>query len=516
MKLKRKIIVIIGILIFSLLIFGLMNSVKASSEVSLHTISIEQPRKITTFHDRLYLMVGLGVTEAEYGGKLSVWLRLVNYETGEATAVAVNDIWGDPYILLDDDSVTNKEISPGKYYIDNVSIQVTGEFIKTYSKNPTGDDLQLNDDVDFYVVDDNKLFPDVENEKWYTDAVIFSKFNGLITGYTSGANKGKFGLNDSITRGQIATILYRRAGSPEIQDVLVNFSDVQDSSKYYYDAVNWASNNGIVTGYQSGPNAGKFLPNNNITREELAIMLQRYQTMVNGGSVNFDEKTLIYKDSGEVSNWAIGGMKWAVSLGIIKGNADGTLNPNGNATRAEAAVMLMRFLNNYENFNNIPNDWTEYWAPGLKIQYPTDWVRWEASSNPDSSEFFVNAFIQGCVIGRDSITNEIIKTPMTIYVYEQKFVTAETAEEAYAKFATMRGLSKYGIGYMTRKGDVWEQYKRDGWGDDRYYVNVSKLLGTNDYVVNFIEINLDDNAIYNSNLSSVINKVIFSLKMTSK
>jgi len=128
----------------------------------------------------------------------------------------------------------------------------------------------------FSVMDNIELpFPDIVQNAWYEDAVKFAYANGLISGYGSGPKKGKFGPDDSITRSQIVSILWRHAGSPE-SSYEMSFRDVKDTPEtWYYKAVRWAAENGIVTGY-AGEKAGLFGPEDNITREQFALILQRY------------------------------------------------------------------------------------------------------------------------------------------------------------------------------------------------------------------------------------------------
>ena len=180
-------------------------------------------------------------------------------------------------------------------------------------------------------------FTDIEENRWYIESVRYVYEHNLMTGL----NPTTFGPNEKVTRGQIVTILYRDAGSPS-STYDMSFSDVTDSTKWYYDAVRWAAENGIVTGYMSGPDTGKFKPNDNITREQLAVILQRYAAYVGKDDTTQGDLT-VFSDYKDVSNYALEGMRWAVGVGIIKGNADGTLKPKGTATRAEAATMIMRF-----------------------------------------------------------------------------------------------------------------------------------------------------------------------------
>ena len=194
-------------------------------------------------------------------------------------------------------------------------------------------------------------YPDVSSSDWFKNAVEYVYNRGLMSGYSSGENAGKFGPNDSITRGQIVTILYRREGQPAVSGSL-NFVDKDDSSlwsaSYYNNAILWASQKGIVTGYKDGENAGKFLPDKEITREEFAIILQRYAKLKGAATNDSSELTGFY-DYELVSPGAKSGLEWAVAKGIISGDIATTppsLKPQGNATRAEAATMIMRFCEN--------------------------------------------------------------------------------------------------------------------------------------------------------------------------
>ena len=188
------------------------------------------------------------------------------------------------------------------------------------------------------------VFPDVELGEWYTDGIRFCKDNGLMSGYGSGPKAGCFGPNDNITRGQIVTILWRQENKPEV-DYDMNFSDIKNPDEWYYKAIKWAAKNGIATGYQAGPNAGKFLPDTNITREQLALILQRYAAYCGRDSETQGDISG-FPDANKVSDWALVGIRWAVGVKIISGKGDGRIDPQGTATRAEAATMIMRFCEN--------------------------------------------------------------------------------------------------------------------------------------------------------------------------
>ena len=193
-------------------------------------------------------------------------------------------------------------------------------------------------------------FKDIDRNDWYVPFIEYCYKNNLITGYKDNEHIGMFGPQDLITRGQIVTILYRREGQPTISGKL-NFIDKNDSTlwsaNYYNDAILWASQNGIVTGYKDGDDSGKFLPDKPITREELAIILQRYAKLKGISETDLSTLTSFY-DYELVSPWAKEGLEWTVAKGIISGDEITTppsLKPQENATRAEATTMIMRFCN---------------------------------------------------------------------------------------------------------------------------------------------------------------------------
>ena len=175
-------------------------------------------------------------------------------------------------------------------------------------------------------------FTDARTTAWYHDGVHFVLANGLM----NGTGNGKFAPNGSTSRAMIVTILYRLEGEPKIT-AANPFEDVAEGS-WYTDAVIWAAENNIVSGYGNG----KFGPNDNITREQLAAILYRYEQSKGGGFVGAWMFLLDYPDAAEISSWADEAMHWCVMNGIINGK-DGKLVPGGDASRAEAATMLMRY-----------------------------------------------------------------------------------------------------------------------------------------------------------------------------
>mgnify|MGYP005807243017 FL=1 len=183
-------------------------------------------------------------------------------------------------------------------------------------------------------------FNDVPESYWAYDAIQYVYGEGLMAG-TSGS---AFSPEGTTTRGQIVTILWRLSGSPVV-NYLMDFDDV-DPAAYYAEAIRWATSEGIAGGY----GGGVFGPDDPITREQLAVMLHRY-AQHEGCDVSIGEDTniLSYADAFTVSEYAVSALQWACGAGIISGTGDGsTLTPQGEATRAQAATVLMRFCEEYQ------------------------------------------------------------------------------------------------------------------------------------------------------------------------
>ena len=175
-------------------------------------------------------------------------------------------------------------------------------------------------------------FTDVDENDWFYDEVVYVYENGLM----NGVENNQFAPNTATNRAMLATILYRLAGEPDVSGDLP-FTDVA-AGQWYTDAVLWAAQNGIVNGLDEGT----FAPMNTLTREQLVTMLYRYAE-AEGYDVSAAADLSGYPDAGKVQPYAQEAMSWAVAEGIVAGMEDGTLNPAGNATRAQIATILMRF-----------------------------------------------------------------------------------------------------------------------------------------------------------------------------
>ena len=171
-------------------------------------------------------------------------------------------------------------------------------------------------------------FTDIDQSAWYHDGVHYMIENGMM----NGVGNGMFEPNGSVTRAMLVTILYRQAGSPKVTGDNP-FEDVA-AGKYYTDAVIWAFQNGIV----NGTTPTTFEPEEPVTREQIATILYRRE-----GAPEVKQDLSAFVDTDQVSSYAHAAMQWAVAEGVIKGDGN-RLNAKGDATRAEIATMLMRYL----------------------------------------------------------------------------------------------------------------------------------------------------------------------------
>ena len=171
-------------------------------------------------------------------------------------------------------------------------------------------------------------FDDVSADAWYHDAVDWAVEEGLLSGYAD----GKLGPDGTLSRAQLATVLWRQAGEPKAEGGL-SFADC-DPEAFYAEAVAWADEAGIIAGYGDGTNFG---PEDPVTREQLATILWR-QAGEPEGSGDLSG----YPDGDEATDYAVPALEWAVDTGVLSGFGDGTLAPGGVLSRAMLAAMLQR------------------------------------------------------------------------------------------------------------------------------------------------------------------------------
>jgi len=222
---------------------------------------------------------------------------------------------------VDLDAVTYVPYSrAGKAYVDKITFTC---YSTTYGVSVTG---TLAIDVSL-----NLPFTDVSKTDWFYENVSYMYNNG----YMNGTSDTKFSPNDTLTRGMVVTMLYRVHGEPTV-NYTSTFTDLKQD--WYKDAVAWAARNGIVNGFDTKT----FGPDRAITREQLAAILYRYADYIKDSTYS-NQSLTGFTDYRSVSSYATDAMEWAVYEGIITGSA-GKLMPTGSATRAQAAAMFHRFL----------------------------------------------------------------------------------------------------------------------------------------------------------------------------
>ena len=183
------------------------------------------------------------------------------------------------------------------------------------------------------LVDYENDFIDIAKDAWYGEAVNFVSGRELF----SGVGENRFAPEETLSRGMFITALYRLE-EPAVQTLNLPFADVEPGA-WYEKAAIW----GNLVGIAKGDENGAFYPDDAVAREELAVMLYRYGKVLNLPTSGRDSLTS-FADAGDVSSWARDAVAWAVDSGMLNGDADGRLAPTGTATRAEAAAMLMRFI----------------------------------------------------------------------------------------------------------------------------------------------------------------------------
>ncbi len=196
-------------------------------------------------------------------------------------------------------------------------------------------DLEKDEKDDSEVSGTDHHFVDVDKDAWYTDAVDYVYEKGLM----SGISDSEFVPDMKTNRAMIVTILYRLENEPAVT-VANSFDDVE-KDQWYTDAISWAVANGIVNGYDDM----NFGPNDSITREQMAVILYNYVCYKGYDKTAYTGLDK-FSDASKTSDWAMGAMQWANAMELITGTSDTTIDPQGDATRAQVAAILMRFCEN--------------------------------------------------------------------------------------------------------------------------------------------------------------------------
>ena len=239
--------------------------------------------------------------------------------TGAASTAKTIDLWGISYTYYSCDEQT--------FWYETPSAQ-------TY----TVAEFRALLDEYYAVVTGKQYFFDVHSGDWFYDAVMWAADEGVMNGY-SGANAGKFGPNDTMTRAQLACVLYNMDGNPATDTSCLSiYSDSAQIPSWARSAVAYVTEAGLMGAYTDG--TGRFGPNDTTTREQIVTILWRGEGQPTGTG-----NLYAYPDGHETSSFARDAMSWATGIGIINGNANtGEINPTDALKRAEAAAILMNYL----------------------------------------------------------------------------------------------------------------------------------------------------------------------------
>ena len=275
------------------------NGSSSSSGSTRYTVSVEDTDNGS---------VKVSPTRASKGSTVTVTVKPdEGYELDELTVTDKNG-----------DSVKLTDKGDGKYTFQMPASKVTVEAVFT-AVEPEPEGLP---------------FTDVTSGDWFYDAVAYVYDKGMMEGTTDTT----FAPAMNLTRSMIAQVLYNLEERPEAPGA-AGFPDVA-AGAWYADAVNWAAARGIVKGYDTGA----FGPEDSVTREQLAAILYRYAQAKGYDTTQGGMAVREFSDSASISDWAQEAMAWAVNAQVLSGKGNGVLDPQGTATRAEVAQMLMNFV----------------------------------------------------------------------------------------------------------------------------------------------------------------------------
>ena len=237
-------------------------------------------------------------------------------------------------------------------------------------------------------------FADVVESDWFYSDVEYVRENNLM----SGISDSEFAPSGKTTRGMIVSVLWRLDGSPAAAGK--DFDDVTKSD-WYYDAVAWASSNGIVSGYGTS-----FGPNDNATREQLAAIVYRYASYKKY-DVSKEAELDKYTDSSEISEYAVKNLKWANATGLITGTSATEISPKAEVQRSQLAAILKRFCLNVIGENNEqdkPDENIKEDDKKPEEEKPTD--------KPSGSDTTGDPTVGDDTTGDDDSSSEPIETPV--------------------------------------------------------------------------------------------------------
>ena len=286
-----------------------------------------------------------GNKEAKCTVTVSTYVYTGKYSYEVFTSVGDNGTLSVDRYATEGDKVTIEVTPDEAYLLDELVVTANGKEVEltdngdgTYTFTMPSADVRISatfaEDPDWTepeepATDVSDIFIDVAPNAWYKDAVQYAYENGLMTGVSA----NEFAPDATTTRGMIVSMLARLEGVESANDA--GFADVE--GEWYATAVNWAASVGVVNGYEDNT----FRPNDAITREQLAAILMNYASY-KGEDVSARADLSAYTD--QPSAWAEETMSWAVAEGLISGVTNTELQPQGQATRAQVAAILQRFL----------------------------------------------------------------------------------------------------------------------------------------------------------------------------
>lgn len=352
------------------------NTITVTPRSDLSVGEYEETLYVTTpDHATFFVPVTLEVVRA--GSELAIWANgtenLSLSGGGDVTLTITGDLDADEVtVACDDENIEVTENADGTYTVtlpnetaeytftvtyegdrnheaaqDTCTVSVTRHTGGGGASHPEAGDTSSSDrndrdDDDTENIDEEDVpltegkvadFDDVPADAWFAEAIQYVYEHDLMTG----VSENLFAPNAQMNRAMLAQILFNMEQPTDTEAPAV-FRDVA-SDAWYAEAVNWA----VWQGYMSGYGTGSFGPNDALTREQLVTVLWRYS----GSPVTGDPAMLnTFSDAALTSDYAQQAMVWAYAQGVISGNADGTLNPQGTATRAEIAQMLMNYCEN--------------------------------------------------------------------------------------------------------------------------------------------------------------------------
>lgn len=276
--------------------------------------------------------------------------RLVKYDQTETTSKSIGlgyiDVFNPTAGYTSASAAVRTDLVDGQYYDYTVYIQPTlytlvdGHALELTIEVAANSGITLTiDNANTYIelptqekVTFSRAFLDVQSDVWFANAVKYVVDEGIFSGMT----QNTFEPQGTMTRGMMATVLYNLAGRPAVSGQ-VSFADVETGS-WYYDAILWASQNNIVSGFSQT----QFAPNANVTREQMVVMLCNYAKYL-GMAQDKTADVSTFTDADSISSYAVSAMEWACGEELVHGYEDGTVAPLNSIKRCEVALIMMNF-----------------------------------------------------------------------------------------------------------------------------------------------------------------------------